>query len=77
MLRTHLKSQPRVPRFPSSHVEALITKDLLSVLKVGIPVHKIHISALLKVKSSLETAARADKKKGTVTKESAYTVFLF
>jgi len=36
--------------FTSPRVEGWITKILLSVLQVGIPVHKIHKSALLKVK---------------------------
>ena len=51
-------------------------KMFLSVLQVGIPVLKIHNSALLKVKEFTYQQHMQTQKECGVTKECAYTVFL-
>ena len=60
--KAHLESLPRALCFSSPRVEGWITKIFLSVLQVGIPVHKIHNSVLLKVKEFTLVAAHADTK---------------
>jgi len=48
--RAHIESLPRELCFTSPCVEGYFSNIVLSVLQVGIPIHKAHISSLLKVK---------------------------